>query len=215
MSAAVRSTDCAALPSRLLSAHLYLSVSFTEQTCCHPPKTKEIICEGEYSFLNCDTGFIKVLEANYGRKTQIFAASKKHPSYVFYCLAMYHRCIGRDSCSVPAVNAVFSDPCSGISKYLYFSYQCLPFSKSHMHITVPLLRPKACIPDTTATILYLKSHHKYTQTLNLQLEKNEIKIFLILRCNGKESCQRSASNSEFSDPCIGVNKYLEVTYSCI
>uniref|UniRef100_A0A3Q2VBZ0 SUEL-type lectin domain-containing protein n=1 Tax=Haplochromis burtoni TaxID=8153 RepID=A0A3Q2VBZ0_HAPBU len=34
------------------------------------------------------------------------------------------------------------------------------------------------------------------------------------RCNGKNSCTISASNSVFGDPCVGTYKYLEVVYTC-
>lgn len=38
--------------------------------------------------------------------------------------------------------------------------------------------------------------------------------FYVYRCNGKNSCTISASNSVFGDPCYGTYKYLEVSYVC-
>lgn len=38
--------------------------------------------------------------------------------------------------------------------------------------------------------------------------------FYVYRCNGKNSCTVSASNSVFGDPCGGTYKYLEVSYVC-
>lgn len=38
--------------------------------------------------------------------------------------------------------------------------------------------------------------------------------FYVYRCNGKNSCTISASNSVFGDPCFGTYKYLEVSYVC-
>ncbi|KAG5282843.1 hypothetical protein AALO_G00035270 [Alosa alosa] len=35
------------------------------------------------------------------------------------------------------------------------------------------------------------------------------------RCDGKTSCSVQASNSIFTDPCIGTFKYLNISYSCI
>lgn len=37
----------------------------------------------------------------------------------------------------------------------------------------------------------------------------------IHRCNGKNSCVVSVSNSVFGDPCVGTFKYLEVAYTCL
>ena len=34
------------------------------------------------------------------------------------------------------------------------------------------------------------------------------------RCNGEERCMVEAENAVFGDPCYGVEKYLEVWYTC-
>ena len=34
-------------------------------------------------------------------------------------------------------------------------------------------------------------------------------------CNGKQKCYLRASNSMFGDPCWGINKYLDVSYTCV
>lgn len=44
------------------------------------------------------------------------------------CLSI--RCEGKQACSVPVINSVFSNPCVGTHKYLDVSYHCLPYSKS-------------------------------------------------------------------------------------
>ncbi|KAM6976974.1 L-rhamnose-binding lectin CSL3-like [Aplochiton taeniatus] len=35
------------------------------------------------------------------------------------------------------------------------------------------------------------------------------------RCEGKSNCVVPATNTEFTDPCYGTYKYLEVSYTCI
>ncbi len=78
-----------------------------------------------------------------------------------------HRCDGRKSCSVPAVNSVFSDPCVGTHKYLDVSYLCLPFSKSifvtHYHSKIGVgkiflkdvsFAHQGCIYFVTLKLLY-------------------------------------------------------------
>ena len=36
----------------------------------------------------------------------------------------------------------------------------------------------------------------------------------VFRCNDRERCSVAASNTAFGDPCFGVQKYLEVLYTC-
>ncbi|KAF4070580.1 hypothetical protein AMELA_G00286980 [Ameiurus melas] len=35
------------------------------------------------------------------------------------------------------------------------------------------------------------------------------------RCEPQQTCQVPATNSEFSDPCVGTYKYLKVVYICV
>ena len=56
---------------------------------------------------------------------------------------------------------------------------------------------------TTASVLFLKG----------LLKKAWIEKYCF-RCNSKQSCEIEASNDHFGEPCLGVYKYLEVTYSC-
>ena len=35
------------------------------------------------------------------------------------------------------------------------------------------------------------------------------------KCQGKKSCSLTATNGWFGDPCVSVNKYLEVKYECV
>ncbi|XP_043081349.1 L-rhamnose-binding lectin CSL3-like [Puntigrus tetrazona] len=78
-------------------------------------------------------GLIKVIKANYGRTDRTTCASGKpaHQTSNIRCVrgsylrTMSTRCDGRKSCSVPAVNSVFSDPCVGTFKYLEVHYVCV------------------------------------------------------------------------------------------
>ena len=56
---------------------------------------------------------------------------------------------------------------------------------------------------TTASLLLLKG----------LLKKTGIEKYCF-RCNSKQSCEIEASNDHFGEPCPGVIKDLEVTYSC-
>ncbi|XP_067255427.1 L-rhamnose-binding lectin ELEL-1-like [Chanodichthys erythropterus] len=97
--------------------------------CQHGVEAKRVTaCEGDFAFLRCHWGSIRIINANYGRTDKstcpggvmhdlnCFAASSHY--------AVSVRCDGSKSCSVPALNSVFSDPCYGTYKYLDVSYDC-------------------------------------------------------------------------------------------
>ncbi|XP_048031498.1 L-rhamnose-binding lectin CSL3-like [Megalobrama amblycephala] len=90
------------------------------------------VCEGESAFLRCHWGVIKIIKVNYGRTDRTICGSGKKNQLISntHCFQktshriMSIRCDGTKSCSVPAVNSVFSDPCNGTYKYLDVSYEC-------------------------------------------------------------------------------------------
>ncbi|KAL7864347.1 hypothetical protein AOLI_G00157670 [Acnodon oligacanthus] len=197
-------------------------------TCAHATSVvaakRYLTCEGHSTYLSCDYGYIKVLSANYGRMDKSTCSAKKphHQLSNVHCFQerslkiMSDRCNGRQSCAVPAVNSIFSDPCVGIYKYLDVSYFCLPYQRSvfceyqegviscasgviFIHLANYGRRDRTTCPHKLATTSDCYS----PQTSSLRS-----------RCNGKKSCKLVASNGVFSDPCYGVHKYLEVIYSC-
>uniref|UniRef100_A0A673G5G5 L-rhamnose-binding lectin CSL2-like n=1 Tax=Sinocyclocheilus rhinocerous TaxID=307959 RepID=A0A673G5G5_9TELE len=185
---------------------------------------KSVTCEGGSVFLSCDWGFIHVLDANYGRTDGTICSagrpfgqlSNVHCFQETSLRTMSVRCNGKKSCSVSAVNSVFSDPCHWTYKYLQLSYECRPFKQSitcegtqsviscengviAVHHANYGRRDLGTCPDKHVTT----SDCYFTQTASMSS-----------RCNGTRSCYLDASNSVFSDPCEYVYKYLEVTYSC-
>ncbi|XP_073795343.1 L-rhamnose-binding lectin CSL3 isoform X2 [Danio rerio] len=171
---------------------------------------RTVTCEGGSAHLSCDLGFVKVLEANFGRTDRTTCISGRPANQInnVHCFresslsTMSARCDGIKSCSVPAVNSVFSDPCFGTHKFLDITYDCIPSSSGVIlvHYANYGRRDLSTCPHKLA-----KTPHCYSpQTSSLRS-----------RCNGKKSCSLSASNSLYSDPCPRVNKYLEVTYSCV
>ncbi|XP_072553560.1 L-rhamnose-binding lectin CSL3-like [Salminus brasiliensis] len=183
-----------------------------------------LTCEGHSAHLSCDYGYIKVYTANYGRTDKTTCSDRRphHQISNVHCFqegtlkVMSDRCNGRRSCSVPVVNQIFHDPCIGTYKYLDFAYHCLPYKRSviceyqegeiscsfgelFIHHANYGRRDRTTCPHKLATT----SDCYFPQTSSLRS-----------RCNGKKSCKLRASNDVFSDPCHGVHKYLEVTYSC-
>jgi len=85
-------------------------------------------CEGTNMNLGCHRGRIQIRDALYGRNTKSFSCGG--PIKTTNCKSsrslsvMKKRCNGRRSCSVPATNSVFGDPCYGTKKFLQASYAC-------------------------------------------------------------------------------------------
>ncbi|KAI2666960.1 L-rhamnose-binding lectin CSL2 [Labeo rohita] len=155
-------------------------------------------------------GFIHVLDANYGRTDPNKCSEGKTSNELsnVHCFqetslrTMTVRCNGRKSCTLSAVNSVFSDPCSWTYKYLNLSYECRPLNNSDVisiHHANYGRRDFVTCPYRRAM-----SECYFTQTTSMRS-----------RCNEKKSCDLDASNWVFSDPCYRVHKYLEVTYSCV
>ncbi|XP_056096482.1 L-rhamnose-binding lectin CSL3-like [Rhinichthys klamathensis goyatoka] len=182
------------------------------------------ICEGGSAYLSCDLGFIKVIKANYGRTDHKTCASGKPANQLSnkHCFrktslyTMSNRCDGRKSCTVPAVNSVFSDPCVGTYKYLDVSYVCIPTKRS---VTCEFSQ-SVIVCDIGTIFVHHANYgrrdlvtcpHKLATTPDCYSPQTSS---LRSRCNGRKSCHVNASNSVFSDPCRGVHKYLEVSYSC-
>uniref|UniRef100_A0A673GCS0 SUEL-type lectin domain-containing protein n=1 Tax=Sinocyclocheilus rhinocerous TaxID=307959 RepID=A0A673GCS0_9TELE len=176
-----------------------------------------------FYYMCSDLGFIKVLEANYGRTDHITCAngsptnviSNKHCFLETSLHTMSARCDGRKNCSVPAVNSVFSDPCSRTFKYLDVSYDCIPAKRS---VTCEYTQ-SVIVCDTGVISVYHANYgrrdlvtcpHKSATSPDCYSPQTRS---LRSRCNGRKSCQLNASNSVYSDPCYGVYKYLDVMYS--
>uniref|UniRef100_A0A8C2EB99 SUEL-type lectin domain-containing protein n=1 Tax=Cyprinus carpio TaxID=7962 RepID=A0A8C2EB99_CYPCA len=181
-------------------------------------------CEGGSVPLSCDWGYIKVITANYGRTDHTTCSTGRSFHQLsnvdsvllktVLCVCSY-RCDGRKSCSVPALNSVFSDPCVGTHKYLDVSYLCLPFSKS---ITDTHYHSKIGVGNGVIWIHHGNYGRRDLVTCPHKLATSPDCYSPQTRslCNGKKSCQLNASNASFrSDPCPDVHKYLEVMYSCI
>ncbi|XP_050953156.1 L-rhamnose-binding lectin CSL3-like [Labeo rohita] len=194
-----------------------------QHACANVKPKQAVACQEGNAYLTCDSGFIHILDANYGR-TDISTCSEGKPLQQIsnvYCYqetsfrTMSVRCNGKRSCTVDAENSVFSDPCSSTFKYLKVSYECRQLQQSitcenfqsviacdggiiSIHHANYGRRDSATCPHATATSICY-----FPQTTGMRS-----------RCNGKRSCDLDASNQVFSNPCGNVYKYLEVTYSC-
>uniref|UniRef100_A0A672N004 SUEL-type lectin domain-containing protein n=1 Tax=Sinocyclocheilus grahami TaxID=75366 RepID=A0A672N004_SINGR len=181
-------------------------------------------CEGGSVPLSC--GYIKVITANYGRTDHTTCSTGRSLHQLsnvdcFQETSVQVICDGRKSCSVPAVNSVFSDPCVGTHKYLDVSYLCLPFSKSitdthyHSKLEVGKMFLKEVI-----TANYGRTDHTTCSTGRSLHQLSNVDCFqetsVQVICDGRKSCSVPAVNSVFSDPCVGTHKYLDyTTFLCL
>uniref|UniRef100_A0A672N690 SUEL-type lectin domain-containing protein n=1 Tax=Sinocyclocheilus grahami TaxID=75366 RepID=A0A672N690_SINGR len=186
-------------------------------------------CEGGSVPLSC--GYIKVITANYGRTDHTTCSTGRSLHQLsnvdcfqetslfskLFCVCSY-RCDGRKSCSVPAVNSVFSDPCVGTHKYLDVSYLCLPFSVDTKRYfwceggSVPL----SCGYIKVITANYGRTDHTTCSTGRSLHQLSNVDCFqetsVQVICDGRKSCSVPAVNSVFSDPCVGTHKYLDLHF---
>uniref|UniRef100_A0AAQ4PPW9 SUEL-type lectin domain-containing protein n=1 Tax=Gasterosteus aculeatus aculeatus TaxID=481459 RepID=A0AAQ4PPW9_GASAC len=141
--------------------------------------------------LSCDTGVIQVHSALYGRKDNETCSEGRPP------------CDGKRECELNLNTVRTSDPCRGISKYLQTIYSCFP-----ARLQIRVYGADYGRRDTT-TCIYKRPD---AQVQNVLCSAPSPKV--AERCNGKNNCTISATNSVFGDPCGGTYKYLEVAYIC-
>jgi len=87
-------------------------------------------CEGSSVSLSCDSGFIDIIDATYGRKhgpdVCPHSATSDQDCHAASSVGIVSAaCSGQSSCEVSATNGVFGDPCGGTYKYLTVNYACL------------------------------------------------------------------------------------------
>ena len=90
-----------------------------------------IVCENEIVHISCEANqTISVTSASYGRNSGTICPTTSGSS-TRGCRAadsltiVQDLCDGRQTCSVPARNNVFGDPCQNTYKYLYIEHCCL------------------------------------------------------------------------------------------
>ncbi|XP_042071625.1 uncharacterized protein LOC102305687 [Haplochromis burtoni] len=196
---------------------------------CRLSHVQSVTCEGFQANLQCGEGQVLVIHgANYGRrdKTTCSAGRPASQLQVVQCSSqtstnvVAESCNGKNSCTISASNSVFGDPCVGTYKYLEVDYTC-------QFQTVTCEESEANLQCGKGQILVIHradyGRHDQTTCSNLQphcrlrdvqCSSPESIEVIAASCNGKNSCNISASNSVFGNPCFGTSKYLEVDYTC-
>ncbi|XP_043103143.1 L-rhamnose-binding lectin CSL2-like [Puntigrus tetrazona] len=205
---------------------------FTTDYICVPAETT-VACHYGYSYLKCENGRIQINTANYGR-TDKTTCSEGRPSSELQntnCFSpnalapVSKSCNGLESCEVFATHTVFTDPCFGTYKYLAISYFCLPHE---VRSSLVCEHETSSLTCDEGTVIHIQSAN-YGRTDGStcstgrpasQIAKTDCYALnshsvVASGCEGKDSCSVSASNSVFSDPCVGTFKYLYISYSCV
>uniref|UniRef100_A0A3Q2V141 L-rhamnose-binding lectin CSL3-like n=1 Tax=Haplochromis burtoni TaxID=8153 RepID=A0A3Q2V141_HAPBU len=198
-------------------------------------------CKHGYSLMSpSGEGQVLVIHgANYGRrdKTTCSAGRPASQLQVVQCSSQTSTNVvaERYRLAVFVYNSVFGDPCVGTYKYLEVDYTC-------QFQTVTCEESEANLQCGEILVIHRADYGRHDQTTcsNLQphcrlrdvqcsspesieviaaryavCQTSADSLFISIQsCNGKNSCNISASNSVFGNPCFGTSKYLEVDYTC-
>uniref|UniRef100_A0A671S5W8 SUEL-type lectin domain-containing protein n=1 Tax=Sinocyclocheilus anshuiensis TaxID=1608454 RepID=A0A671S5W8_9TELE len=183
-----------------------------------------------------DSGVISVQLATFGRTSSQICSVGRPPSETSNtkCLTsdsgimgrILSICDGLRECEIGTQGLASKDPCFGTYKYYTTNYICIPagiflsFPPFPVHYTMQAckcteimccwVKAKNCFNFSTCSTGQPASQLAKTDcyTLNSQTVVTSV-------CEGKNSCSILASNSVFSDPCVGTIKYLYISYSCV
>uniref|UniRef100_A0A8C2FYA3 SUEL-type lectin domain-containing protein n=1 Tax=Cyprinus carpio TaxID=7962 RepID=A0A8C2FYA3_CYPCA len=189
-----------------------------------------VTCDGFVQSLSCGTGVISVQSATYGRTSSQICSAGRPRSQISntWCSknvpVIFKRCNGLRTCEFKAQGLARPDPCFGTYKYYTTNYICITAVFCQKQNT-----PTEC--SEHGTVIHIQSAN-YGRTDSstcstgrppAQLSKTDcytlnsqtvVASRSVLICEGKSSCSILASNSVFSDPCVGTFKYLNISYSC-
>uniref|UniRef100_A0A671S713 SUEL-type lectin domain-containing protein n=1 Tax=Sinocyclocheilus anshuiensis TaxID=1608454 RepID=A0A671S713_9TELE len=170
-----------------------------------------------------DSGVISVQLATFGRTSSQICSNFEYVVYPVVCLLIslsLNRCDGLRECEIGTQGLASKDPCFGTYKYYTTNYICIPMTWIHLRNAIFFyLHVENCkIQINTAnygrTDKTTCSEGRPSSEL-LKVFVSLIYILSLCRCEGKNSCSILASNSVFSDPCVGTIKYLYISYSCV
>ncbi|XP_019866672.2 L-rhamnose-binding lectin CSL2 [Aethina tumida] len=190
-------------------------------------------CEGEDLTVQCNSGIINILGANFGRTNSQTCSSDKPSNQItnITCLAtgslsiVQKQCNGVSSCRIPASTSQFGDPCPGTFKYLEVDYNCITDDEPPNTATACEAQT-ASLSCSVGLINILSANYGRTNNITCAdgkatnqitntncISTNSLATVKSL-CDLKTSCSVTASNTVFTDPCIGTAKFLVISYEC-
>ncbi|XP_017561314.1 rhamnose-binding lectin-like isoform X2 [Pygocentrus nattereri] len=218
-------TDTIGSPDPCVGTYKYYNTTYN----CIQARVS-MTCEGSFSTLACGNDVIQIVSADYGR-TDVEICSNGQPSSLIEntdCHApdtltsVVEGCNEKRSCILEASNAIFTDPCVGTYKYLAVSYFCRPTqtsvtcegSTAVLACEVGLLKIHiANYGRTDSTTCSLG--RPFGQITKTDCFATTSLSEVATRCKDRSNCTVPATNTVFTDPCVGTYKYLSIVYSCV
>ncbi|KAL7399024.1 hypothetical protein ABVT39_018742 [Epinephelus coioides] len=196
------------------------------------PAIHLVTCEHSFANLHCDAGqVISVYGADYGRHDQTTCTYKRPATQIQNSdcsqptSIVSDNCGGKNSCSIKASNSVFGDPCVGTFKYLEVAYVC-EFVSTEKVVTCGSSRNVQRLSCESGVIvvqaaLYGRADNEtcsegrpQNQLANTTCAQRGTVDVLRRRCDGKRECELNVNLVRNSNPCRGIYKYLETTFTC-
>ncbi|CAH1401539.1 unnamed protein product [Nezara viridula] len=186
-------------------------------------------CENEVLELDCgEDKTVRIIDVEYGRSDG--TTCHRYPHFFMSCSSSeaYHkvhqRCDNKERCTIVANTDEFGDPCPGIIKYLKVKHRCEPVEPDTLKQVVICENDSKTLKCPKGTYLMIaeafygradKSTCPHPKIKDTNCSAKNVMDIVGAKCDQKEQCELTASNSWFRNPCKGTHKYLMVDYQCI
>ncbi|XP_076120665.1 L-rhamnose-binding lectin CSL3-like [Alosa pseudoharengus] len=124
-------------------------------------------------------------------------------------------------CIITVSNSIFSNPCPGTHKYLDVTYSCIP------PISIQTCEGNSTTLDCGPNVISIHTAN-YGRTngdicsagwpdeavSNTNCRTSKTRPKLKDMCDGRHTCEVTASSSALFDNCADTYKYLDLSYSC-
>uniref|UniRef100_A0A224XD11 Putative rhamnose-binding lectin-like protein n=1 Tax=Panstrongylus lignarius TaxID=156445 RepID=A0A224XD11_9HEMI len=187
-----------------------------------------VTCQYYKFHLECPRGeVIKIVNAMYGQLNSLFCSldsrditSNKCVSYKTELLE--ERCNNLNSCTMRVNEKYLGNPCIGVFKYLEADYMCVnrelhPLRKIVcQNETMFLSCPKGQV-IRILTAVFGKKDSRYCNQPGAYVtncEAGGTLDYAKYMCDFRQNCTLNNMVNKFGDPCLGIWKYLDVTYEC-
>ncbi|KAL1251204.1 hypothetical protein QQF64_019000 [Cirrhinus molitorella] len=187
-----------------------------------------VACDGNVQRLSCATGVISVQSATCGRTSRQLCSIGRPPSETSntQCSidvpAVPKLCNGLRKCEIDTPGLAPRDPCYGTYKYYTTNYICVPAETSvtcsggYSYLKCESGKIQMNTANYGRTDKVTCSQGRPSEQLqNTNCYSPNALAPLSKSCNGLESCEVFATNTVFTDPCVGTYKYLAISYFCL
>ncbi|XP_072537155.1 rhamnose-binding lectin-like [Salminus brasiliensis] len=187
-----------------------------------------ITCYGNVQRLSCDSGLISVKSAIYGRTDSTTCSAGRPPVQVqntqcsLKISLISKRCNGQRVCEFKTDVLGSPDPCVGTYKYYNTTYDCI-----QGRVRVLCEDSYGTLDCGNEVIQIINANYGRTDGTtcseglpgsligNTNCYAPDTLTSVATVCNGRSSCPVQASYTIFTDPCVGISKYLTVSYFCL